>query len=901
MTTHPNITPRELDVLQLLNHHLADKEIAAHLKIRLDTVKDHVKSIREKLSAVNRAHAVDIARQMGLIQPLEDLKPKRNLLPKQSMPLIGRSHETHEIISYITKPDVRLATITGPGGIGKTRIALHVAHELFDSGQYPDGIFFVSLLSLDSEYQLIRHLVEVLGLGEIINQQFKTAVMNFLADKAILLIFDNYEHFLPQLDFVKELIEASQADILVTSRERLNLRGEALFLISGLPYENNGIDRDAFELFVACLSRLQALKQFDKTEEDLIHHICQLVQGFPLAIELAVSWAYILPLQTIAREIEKSLDILENDKLNLPARHQSIRAVFNYSMQFLAPELKQIFLSLAYCKGTFSLEAAIIIAGANPANLRDLVDKSLMYVSEQRYVFHALIRQYAQEVLQSYPSLAEQSRDRYLMYYFNFLGENAEKLHSAEEYQGLILLRQEYDNIRHAIHMALQDNQFQFIRQCLYGLLMFYELNSMYEEGGEVFKSILNKGKDVFDASFLAMLELAICAMNLHTDNFDDTKKRLLQCIQILNPMNPYWLGIGYRLLGELETNQGNLTAAKEYLTESIEIYEEIRAVDSEIHLALAERQLGLILQDAGKAQEALPHYRRSQELFRQRGYDRGLAMVLHRLGEVAHHQGDYVEAKSYYIDSLAIHEKLKDMDGIGRVYNKLGSLAYQNGDFDQALEYFRVSYDIAESIGASYQLAVYANNLGVLAQDRQDYEQAQKWFEQCLKLAEKIGDNKHRGLAFNNLGKLAYAQKQYEKALDFCLQGLAIRRKTMYMQGLLHSLLEVGKAYAALGQSDKAMQRYIEGLALAIQSQSVVRGLDFLFAVSRIITEKKPCLAQNIRRLVASHEATQATTRRLAEEAQQNAVELICDSELETWEGLAGELLKEFQMAVEA
>lgn len=896
MQKQSNITPRELDVLQLLNHHLADKEIATHLGIKVDTAKDHVKSIRKKLDAINRGQAVDIARQLGIISRIEILKAKKNNLLQQATPLIGRKRETQEIINQLTIPYNRLITIMGLGGIGKTRLAYNVGYSLLENDTYPDGIFCVSLISLDSEYHLIHALADALSMNTISDKDIRSVLIDFLSDKSILLILDNYEHFLPQISVISEIIESTKTDILITSRERLNVYGESPYMVNGLPH------KDAFAMFILYMGRVQQTTS-TTLDEKQIHRICKLVEGFPLAIELAVSWGHILPIHTIADEIEKSLDILESKVRNIPDRHRSIRAVFDYSINFLPAHLKSIFLSLAFCKSSFDLIAVRAMCNASLLDIRDLVDKSLIYVNNHRYSFHELVRQYALETLKLDPALENDSRTNFIQYYTNFLVETATGLHTAEESSALTLLKREFDNIRNAVRIALDESNFNLINKCLYSLLMFYELNSLYEEGGNFFKKVFGKVPQDYDKHFVAKVQLALCAMTLHTKEFQFTKDNLTHCIAILYPSNPYWLGIGYRLLGELETNQGNSKSAKSHLIESIEIYEEIHETDSDILLALSERQLGLVLQDAGEVEEALEHYKRSQDIFSRLRYERGIAMVLHRLGELEHQKGNYHDAKAYYIDSLAIHENLKDTDAIGRVYNKLGSLAYIHGNLDQAKEYFQVSFDISESLGAKYQLVVYANNLGVIAQDKQDFEQALVWFEKCRSLAKKIGDEKHRGLALNNLGRLAYSQKQYDKALDLCLQSLEIRRKTNYVQGLLYSLCDVGNAFVALEQIDKAMQVYIEGLQLAIKTQSVVRGLDLLFAIAPAIHSQEPCMARNITKLVITHQATQAKTRHLADNFSKHLIvdEYSCHDDIDDWEQLAIVLINTYYSAYNA
>lgn len=892
--TH-KLTARELDVLVLLGHHLTNKEIALRLQLSLFTVKDYVESIRQKLDAVTRGQAVDKARSLGLLPSVSAVRPsKPNNLPVVPTPIIGRSRELREIMDLLSSPETRLVTVTGPGGIGKTRIMIAAAGLVSENGKYPDGTVYISAITLESKAQLLSSIAEALGLHVSDKEQITELVMNYLASRRVLLMLDSYEHLVSEVSLISQIISSTQTTLLITSRERLHIYGEQVYTISGLNYADAHSEHDAHEMFVACANRLRATLEFAPEERSAITQICKLVEGFPLAIELASSWAHILPIKTIADKIEGSLDILESDTVNIPQRHRSIRAVFDYSLQFLSPELGRIFLSMAYCRGTFSLEAASAISGASISDIRDLVDKSLIYVTDYRYRYHELIRQFASELLSKNADLDSQIRTTYMHYYADLLLEHAQDLYTSDEFDALIALKLEIANIRHALQIAMALKNKDVIGQSMRPLLAFYELTSRYEEGRALFEQIEAAVQPSGDAVLLAIVQVAVSAMSLHTQAFNETKERLVRCERVLYPAYPDWLGIGYRLLGELETNQGNFNDAVAYFQESIEIYEEF---NSPVHIALAERRLGKAFQDIGHTEQAYDYYIKSQKRFVELHYDRGIAMVLHRLGDLAYDYGRYEEAQTYLLHSLSIHRTLYDTDAIGRIYNKLGILSHSRGDMDKASEYFHLCYEIAEQIGVRYQLIVYANNIGVIEQDRQNYPDALAWFEKCLLLANTIGDDLNTGLALNNLGRLAYLQQRYAEALEFCLRSLEIRRKTAYLPGLLYCLYYIGDILVATGDSDDALAHYIEGLKLAMSSQSVVRGLDLLLGVARAVKSPNPCLANNIATLIETHPATQAKSRVEAKNlvGSLTLAELACEEDIHEWQQLATAVIERY------
>ncbi len=398
--------------------------------------------------------------------------PPPHNLPPQLTPLVGRAQELAQIAAYLNNPAAQLITLVGAGGMGKTRLALHVAERSIDpemnlDAPFADGVFLIPLsdaaASEDARGALFQTIADTLGVELKSKLPAQAQLLNYLRDKSALLILDNFEQFVSEARALSDILRyAPRVRVIATTRVRLNLKHEYLLEIGGLEYPvlrglplDAMLDYSGISLFVQCAQR--ARSNFELTEENALDvaRICGLVEGAPLGIELAASWLRMLSPQEIASEIEASLDFLVTAAQDAPERHRSVRAVFEYSWNLLSPREQEIFRSLAVFRGGFDRDAAAQVVGASLPVLAGLVDKSLLRRSAAgRYAIHELLHLYANEKL-SQDKENERVHDAHCRYFAELLTRHQAQLQSEDVGSALTALGAERENVRAAWSWAV--------------------------------------------------------------------------------------------------------------------------------------------------------------------------------------------------------------------------------------------------------------------------------------------------------------------------------------------------------------------------------------------------------------------------------------------------------------
>jgi predicted ATPase len=587
---------------------------------------------------------------------------RRHNLPAALTPLLGREQELAEIARLLEMPTCRLLTLIGPGGIGKTHLALQAAADHL--GAFTHGVYFVSLDSLDVPEYIVTAIAAALQLTFSQQQDLAAQLFNHLRDKDLLLVLDNFEHLLEGSGLITDLLQhAPEVTILVTSRERLKVTGEWTLDISGLRVPPASAvdqieDYSAVKLFVQSAQRVRAGFSVPGTERSCVVHLCQLVDGMPLALELAAGWVRALTCRDIAQEIESGLAILASPQRDAAERHRSMQVVFEHSWKMLTDEERHTLRLLSVFRGGFERKGAGDVADATLPLLAALVDKSFLHLNDAgRYSIHELLRQYAGEKL-SESGEADEARNRHLAFFLE-LAEKAEpELHGAGQAVWSERLERDHDNLRAALDwgQAAESTREAGLRLSS-ALVLFWWARGYVKEGQNWLEQELAVSGDVSIA---------------------------LRAKALTGAGTMAWL-------------QGDVARAILFHEGSLTLY---RAVEDQRGMAEALNNLGIqaiVLRDF---KHALPLLQGGLQLYRALGDKAGIANALNSLGSLAKYSDDPAQAMARYTESLALYRELDQRGMIAGTLHNLGLVATDQGHFEQAMLFNKESLLMIQQLG---------------------------------------------------------------------------------------------------------------------------------------------------------------------------------------------------------
>ncbi|MHB8630113.1 MAG: tetratricopeptide repeat protein [Aggregatilineales bacterium] len=552
-------------------------------------------------------------------------------LPTAATPLVGRTDELLQIGGRLARSDCRLLTLVGPGGIGKTRLAITAAQT--HQGMFVDGVAFVSLATI-TDTTLIPDVIAQ-NLRMTLTGPATEQVPAYLHRRTMLLVLDNCEQLVGDLSWLFELLAASPGiKVLATSRELLHLEGEWIFDVPALA--------QAVALFMITAQRVKW--GFDvEGEKTGVGRICQLVENLPLAVELAAAWVRVMPCAAIADEIANSLDILTTNVRTVPDKHRSMRAAFEYSWKLLSVDERSIFRKLSVFRGGFTREAAEQVAGASLPVLASLTDKSLLRVDTNgRYNLHELLRQYAHEKLveaSEKKPVMDRHRDRYLAF-----AESAEQeLFNAAQADWFSRIETEHSNLMEAIDWSVESGDIAASLRLTGSLARFWASHGYQHEGYKRLKAVLT-----------------LPEANVRTT----MRAKALR-------------GAGYCLWFE-----GSYVEARLLLEEAVAIAREVRDLRGLVH---AVRYLGTVLYCLGEHDTAALSLEESLELARQLQDTYSICFSLTYLGDVALGQGNSERAQRLYQESLDLLRAIRDKMNLAYTLRRLAVVIRAAEDYSRA------------------------------------------------------------------------------------------------------------------------------------------------------------------------------------------------------------------------
>ncbi len=702
--------------------------------------------------------------------PLRSLSARLHNLPVQPTPFVGREKEVAQVLALLDNPACRLLTLVGPGGIGKTRLALQTAAEKVED--FSHGVYFVPLAALTSPEFLVSAIADALGFSFYSAGEPREQLFNYLREKKILLILDNFEHLVAGAGLVADLLrEAPEVKVVATSREALHLRGEWVFPLEGLERpqeEEEEVETyEAVQLFVQGARRARPDFALSAEDRPAVARICRLVEGIPLGIELASSWVRGLSCKEIVREIERGLNFLSSVWRDVPERHRSLRAVFDSSWVLLSEEERRVLVRLSVFRGGFRQEAAEEVAEAGAGFLAALVDRSLLRRGEERYEMLEVVRQYAAEKLRMFGE-EEERQERHGLYYLRFLGERKMQLMGKKEV--LEEIQRELGNVREAWRWAVERGRWEELGQAAESLGLFYEARSLFYEGEEAFRRAEEGLRGILGRS--AGQEAILGRILAHHGWCYER----LCCYQ----------------------------EARERFAESLPILH--RAGDLE-GVAFATGHLGHVLYRLGEYGPARQLLEESLAFSRQSGNLWHVARSLNNLGIVASTLGEHEEARRFYGESLALFRKVGDRRGAAKTLNNLGVVASTLKEFEEARRLYRESLEIFQELGNRRGSAFALMNLGYIAAELDEYADAEQLSLEGLAIFREIGDRWGVANTLSNLGSIACILGKHPASWEYFYEALETAVELQAVPLVLEVLTGIARLLSREGRSGKALE----------------------------------------------------------------------------------------------
>jgi predicted ATPase/DNA-binding SARP family transcriptional activator/Tfp pilus assembly protein PilF len=749
-------------------------------------------------------------------------------LPHPLTDLVGREAECIEVSACLRRS--RLVTLTGVGGIGKTRLAREVTSEVV--GEYKDGVWLVGLDSLTEGHLVVQQLASVLGLREEQGRTLLLGVTEHLRPKRLLLVLDNCEHLLEASAQVAAhlLRECAEVRILATSREALGITGETVWSVPALAVPDTEhlpqgqatllrvlMGYESVQLFVERAQAVQKTFNLSASNARAVAQVCQQLEGIPLAIELAAARVRVLSVGQIAARLEDHLGLLTGGNRAGQSRQQTLRATLDWSYALLSGAERSLLRGLSVFAGGCILEAAEQVCGGAGEEagqvldlLTSLVDKSLVVFEEReaeegRYRLLEMVRQYAAEGLQE-SGETEPIRIRHRNW-FLALAEAAEpQLRGAEQADWLRRLDREHANLRAALAFSEMGAQrAQEGLRLASALFRFWQQRGDFSEGREALDRALTR-EGGQEATAERAKALNACGLLAYRQGDYASASALSEESLKLHRALGNKTGIANALtnLGNVAHDQGNLEAAQTLYMESLGLQRELADT---VGIAASISNLGSVAYFQGDYETARRHFEESLAIRQEIGDRWGIALSLNNLGIVARQQSDYETARRHFEESLAIRRELGDKAGIASSLRDLGSVVYFQGDYETARRQFEESLLIRQEIGDQEGIAASLGNLGQVILDQGDAVAARAYLEEALFLNREIGKRVWEANNLGNLGRVACIQADYASAHSLYEQSLAIRQEMGDQEGIA-SLLE---AFAGLvgrqGQCERAVR----------------------------------------------------------------------------------------------
>lgn len=722
--------------------------------------------------ALQQLHQLATDLRLGRVTRPE---PIPHNLPLEETPFYGRQAELDDLLLWLATPNQRLLTLRGLGGIGKTRLAISAARHLTRPWltlppRFPGGVWFASLSEVESDddEMVAEAILQSCGWQIRPDETAYAAIIRYLQPDPVLLVLDNLEHLPRMADFVLRLLTAvPNLTLLATSRHQLGLQREVVRHLHGLPLPQD--ERDVAAPSVALLAeRMQRVNsgfQLTTTVAPDVTRICRTLEGWPLALELAASWAELMDVPAIATQVVGNITALRTTMPDLPARHRSVEAALAGSYALLSPTQQRVLARFALLRGGCTPEAAAKVLTTTNGEMAVLVRRALLYEHNGRYTIHELIRQFALDKLAQMGDQVAAERD-HALYYLDLLRALEEALHGPQPLTAIRQLRPERENIYRAWQWAVAHGRYELLTAALPSLLRFDSMTGLLREGEMLLRETRTAVTQLPFAHDLLLAHTRLC---LSLGSYDTVRALLVSLPPLENIAPPQQLD-AHLLWGHLYHMQNRFPEARTHYEQALTL---ARALN---------RQTPLLTS----------------------------LMELHILS-------DY--RSPYLTEVLALADGLRDHWLQQRVFTFLGGVFIRDYDYQQARDYWQKGLAIAHELENEYGTATLYNNLGDALRELGEFAAAEDAFAQAMSRYKALHNTALTMNVREGRARLCNLRGDYEQAITLAQEAidLAITYDRPGVQ--MASLSSLGHAYVGLGLWAEARAAYGQASVLVPDS----------------------------------------------------------------------------------
>jgi predicted ATPase/class 3 adenylate cyclase len=649
--------------------------------------------------------------------PLKTLDSRSNNLPRQATPLIGREKETSAVRALLTRQEAQLLTLTGPGGTGKTRLALQVAADMLDD--FSDGAFFVNLAPITDHSLVLSTIAQSLGVREAGGQPLIDTLKSYLRDKRLLLVLDNFEQVIEAAPLMAELAaHCPHIKIVTTSRVPLRVRGEKEFPVPPLSLPNpqrlpsleHLTQYEAVRLFIERATDVKPDFEVTNDSAPAVVEICVRLDGLPLAIELAAARIRLFPPQALLSRLSSRLKLLTGGARNTSARQQTLRGAIDWSYDLLNEGEKQLFRRLAVFAGGRTLEAIEAICNAEGDlkidvlnGVESLVSKSLLKQEEgaggePRFKMLETIHEYAREKLED-DHEAYTLSNQHFEFFLSLAEQSAPELEGPQQLVWLASLEAEHDNLRAALTWAEQHHQPELAVRLVAALWPFWNMHGHYTEGRQRTRTVLRTFHGAGSSYQVADATFGAGFLAWKQGDTQEAREMFEKSLSLSREMG-YKLGLSRALggLGRVMSHEDSNRTVKVF-EHSLEVAREIgdKACES-----FALTGLGHVARDQGRFEQAHSYYSQSLNIRQQMGDTYNIAVQLGNLGEVARGMLDYDMARTLYQESLELHRVVQETASVAIQLMNLAYTEHRLGNSGLAKGHIMESLKLLRKLGHS-------------------------------------------------------------------------------------------------------------------------------------------------------------------------------------------------------